>query len=559
MQRLVLTFIAVVFGVSFPAMSSAQAADTVFLNGKIVAADSRGSVHQALAVREGNIVAIGRSVDVGRLIGAKSRVVDLRGRTVIPGLIDSHIHAIRAALSYATEVHWIGVDSLDEALERLRVAARDARPGAWLIVAGGWTEQQFKEKRRPMQAELVRAAPNNPVYVQLFYEWAMLTPEGMRALNIREDADVPPRGKLDRDASGAPNGGITGDGSTITTLFDRLPTPTFEQQVDGTVRFFRELNRYGITGIVDPGGFNMPPENYRALMKVWRDRKLSLRVAFSLFAQNRGKEIEEFERLTPLMPMGFGDEWLRFNGVGERVTFGMYNNDKPSSEQKEDFYKAARWAADRGMSLTAHWHNDASVGQLLDVFERVHKEVPIDKLRWSIAHLNDASGATLQRMKALGVGWTVQNAMYFGGDLFAKMRGPDVARRAPPINTGLRVGLPMGAGTDAHRVMSHNPFVALRWLADGVTVSGTALRGAEETPTRLQALAMYTSGSAWFAHGEQRRGTLEPGKLADLAVLSADYLSVPADQIGKIESQLTMVGGRIVYATGEYAKHQEPR
>jgi len=534
----------------------AQIPDTILLNGKIVTADERSTVHQALAVRDGRIVALGKSAAIKRLAGKATRVVDLGGRTVIPGLIDSHMHAIRAALSYGTEVHWFGTKSIEDALGRLRDAARAAKPGAWLVVAGGWTEEQFRERRRPTQAELVAAAPDNPAYVQWMYGWAMLTPLAYTALKINAESDLPAGAKFVRDANGNPTGAIAGG---IVALFDKLPAPSFEQKVEGTRKFFRELNRVGLTGVVDPGGFNMSPAEYVPLFRVWRDRTLSVRVSYSYFAQKRGKELDEFKELTQLLPMGFGDDMLRFNGIGERVTFGMYDNDRPTEADKEAFYQAARWAAGRGMTLTQHWHSDASVGHLLDVFERVDREVPIGKLRWSIAHLNDGSAATFARMQALGVGWAMQDAMYYQGERALKEKGEAALQRMPPMRTALKAGVVVGAGTDAHRVASYNPFVALGWMLDGKSAGGVALRGADETPNRIEALRMYTSGSAWFAHDEARRGTLSVGKFADLAVLSKDYLVVPVEEIGGIHSLLTMVGGRVVYAEGEFARFEERR
>ena len=237
----------------------------------------------------------------------------------------------------------------------------------------------------------------------------------------------------------------------------------------------------------------------------------------------------------------------------------MYNNDAPTEEQKNQFYAAAKWAAERGMTLTQHWNNDASVPHLLEVFEHVNREIPIAPLRWSIAHLNDGSDASLARMKALGVGWLVQNAMYFEGERFIAERGAPAASRAPPVMSAVRIGVNTGAGTDAHRVMSYNPFVALQWLLDGRTVDGAPLRWQEEIPSRQEALRLYTSGSAWFDHSERRRGSLEAGKLADLAVLSKDYLKVPVAEIGSIESLLTMVGGNIVYAAAPFDKPGAPR
>jgi hypothetical protein len=539
--------------------ASAQTADTLLVNGKIVTVDARFSVQQALAVRDGKIVAVGKSADVRKLAGPATRVVDLGGRTVIPGLIDSHLHAIRAALTFATEVNWIGARSLGEATARISAAAKSLPPGAWLIVAGGWNELQFAEKRRPTQAELEAAAPANPVYVQLGYGWVVMTDDGFAQLRIDADDDLPPGAKLERGASGAMTGAITGNNNGIVALFDRLPHPTYAQQVEGTKAFFRELNRLALTGVVDPGGNNLAAPDYQALFDVWRRGAMTVRVAYTLNGQTAGNELAELQGLAALLPMGFGDDTLKFNGIGERVTFAMNNNPTPSDEDKERYYEIARWAAERGLGLTMHWGPDATVHHLLDIFERVNRDVPIKDLRWSIAHLNDASDASLARMQALGVGWTVQDAMYFGGDALVRTQGPDAGKRIPPVMTGKRLGLHVGAGTDAHRVASYNPFTALQWFLDGKTVGGTIIRGPEETTGREDALRFYTLGSAWFSHDDDTRGSLEVGKLADLAVLSADYLEVPVDEVGRIESLLTMLGGEVVYAAAPFVNLEAAR
>jgi predicted amidohydrolase YtcJ len=550
MTRIALVVLLLSIASALPA--AAQAPDTVLVNGKIITVDARSSVQEALAIREGRIAALGRSSDVRKLAGPATRIVDLGGRTVIPGLIDSHLHAVRAALSFTSEVNWIGARSLPEALARIGAAARSREPGAWLIVAGGWNELQFAERRRPTQAELESAAPGSPVYVQLGYGWALLTDAGLAKLGIKSDADLPAGGKLERDASGKPTGAITGGNNAIVALFDRLPRPTYAQQVEGTKAFFRELNRLGLTGVVDPGGNNLFPSDYQALFDVWRRHEMTVRVAYSLNGQTAGHEKEELAQLTELLPMGFGDEYLKFNGIGERITLAMNNNPAPSDADKERYYEIAKWAAERGLGLTMHWGPDATVDHLLGVFERVNRDVPITGLRWSIAHLNDASEKSLKRMAALGVGWTVQDAMYFGGDALVRAQGPDAGKRIPPVVTGKRLGVAIGAGTDAHRVASYNPFTALQWFADGKTVGGVAIRGPEETASREDALRFYTLGSAWFSHDEDKRGSLEVGKLADLAVLSADYLTVSTDEIGRIESVLTMLGGNAVYAAAPF-------
>jgi predicted amidohydrolase YtcJ len=544
---------AAVIGLCAAVAAHAQDADIALVNGKVLTLDERGSVVEALAVRDGKIIAIGSSADIRARAGAGTRIIDVGGRTVIPGLIDSHMHAIRAALFYATEVNWIGARSIPEAMARIASAAKAAKPGQWIIVAGGWTEQQFAERRRPTQAELITAAPDHPVYIQSFYSAALLSPAGFKALAIANDADVPPRGKIEHDAAGNPTGWISGDNATIAALFDRLPLPSFDDSVAGTKAFFRELNRLGLTGVSDPGGFNLTAASYLPLFKVWRDHALTVRVVFSLFAQRPGKELEDYGTLTQMLPMGFGDDMLRFNGIGENVTWGMYNNDNPTEAQKQQYYEVARWAASRGMTLTQHWSNDVSVHHLLDVMERVNRETPIAPLRWSIAHLNDASVENLARMKAVGVGWLMQDAMYFNGDGFIKARGRDAARRTPPIKTAQNIGLAVGAGTDAHRVMSYNLFAALQWMVDGKTIAGTATRDRDELPTREEALRLYTQGSAFFTQDERMRGALVPGRLADLAVLTKDYASIAEAEIGDVESLLTMVGGHIVYGAGPFA------
>ncbi|MEI8150986.1 MAG: amidohydrolase [Hyphomicrobiales bacterium] len=537
------------------ASADAQPADTILINGKLVRYDAPPA--EALAVRGGRIAAIGTTGDIRALAGAATRIIDLGGRTVIPGLIDSHIHAIRAGLSYATEVHWIGVRTLAEALDRLREAAQRVPKGGWLIVAGGWSERQFKEDRRPTQAEIVAAAPEHHVYVQQLYARVLLDPGGYAALGVAGSADLAARLTAEQGRDGKPSGWLTGDNRAISDLFDLLPRPNAAQKIEGTRAFFRALNAVGVTGVSDPGGYNLSIPEYEPLFQLWRERGLTVRVRYSLSAPRRGRELEDFKELTKLLPMGFGDGWLRFNGIGENVVWGLYNNDTPTDAEKNALAGVLRWAVSRGITATFHWHNDRAVHHLLDVLERVNSEAPFAKLRWSIAHLNDASPDSLKRMKAMGLGWLVQNAFYFRGEAFLGQRGVEVARVSPPIASALRLGVPVGGGTDAHRVMSYHPFVALQWVLDGKTAGGVAMRGPEEMPARIEALRLYTEGSAWFSFEDGERGALAVGRLADLAVLSRDFLTVPVDEIGGTVSLLTMVGGRVVYAGGPFAAFEQ--
>ena len=247
------------------ALLRSQSADTVLLNGKILTVDPQFSVRQAVAIHEGRVLAVGTNAQIKKLQGPKLQVIDLQGRTVIPGLIDNHMHAVRAALTWKTEVNWIGASSLADALARLHDAAQKAKPGEWLaVVTPPSTLDTFKEKRRPTQAELVAAAPNNPVYVQLSYGSAILTPLAFETLNIKSDSDLPARTKLEKDANGNLTGTVNGN---MIALYDRLPRPTFEQEVEGTKEFFRELNRLGLTGVVDPGGNTSGPKITRRFSK----------------------------------------------------------------------------------------------------------------------------------------------------------------------------------------------------------------------------------------------------------------------------------------------------
>jgi predicted amidohydrolase YtcJ len=553
LRRFFVIFPIMTFGIFVPASMLASPADILLVNARIVTLDKTSSITEALAIDAGRITATGSADEIRKLAGAATRIIDLGGRTVIPGLIDSHIHSIRAGFHYASEVQWDGATSIAEALERLRVAAIHAKTGAWLIVAGGWTPRQFTESRKPTEAEIAAVVSGHPVYVQLFYGSVLINPMGREMLGIKSEEDLPSAAKFERNGDGTPSGWIVGTGAAIISLYSHLPKPQIDEAIDGTRHFFRELSRLGVTGVIDPGGHNLAPEDYAALFRLWRENALPLRVVYSIFAPRPGKELEDFQAYTRFLPMGTGDDLLRFNGIGECITWGMYNNETPSDGDKEEFHRVGLWAAGQGMTLTVHWNNERSVHHLLDVLERVNREVPIAKLRWSIAHLHDASDVSLQRMKALGVGWLMQDGLYFSAPSYIAERGTAQMRRTPPIVSALRLGLHVSGGTDANRVMIPNPFVSLRWMLDGRTVEGIATRGTEEIPSREEALRIYTEGSAWFAHDEGRRGRLIPGMLADFAVLSEDYFTVPVVRIAQIRSLLTVVGGKIVYAAGPFS------
>jgi predicted amidohydrolase YtcJ len=540
----------------------AQATDTVLINGKIVTLDGKSSVVQALALRGDRILDVGSNEDVRKRAHANARVIDLGGRTVIPGMTDSHIHALRAGLTYSSEVSWIGVPSLAQGLNLIREAARNSRLGTWIKVGGGWTDMQFQEKRGPTIEEISAAAPGYPVYVQRLYNTAWVSPEGIKAMKLTPDSVIP-SGKAERGADGKLTGVFTGGNAVYNFLVAKTASPNFEAQVEGTKKYFRELNRLGLTGINDVTGGGMHPVHYRPVQYLWRHHAMTLRVAFHFQSNARGHELADFKNYAQFTPQGFGDDMLRFAGIGEALTRGMYDGStvglifNPTDKDREEFYQAAKWAAENGMTVHQHAATDNAASQILDIYERINKETPITSLRWQITHIEDATDKTLERMKALNMGWSVQDRLLYAGPIFLKVLGPKAALRAPPIKTGLKMGLMVAAGTDSDQVAPYNPFVSLRWLLDGKAIDGTPMRGPDETPNREEALRMYTINAAWFSFDETKRGSLEPGKYADLAVLSDDYMTVPIEKVGELHSLLTMVGGHPVYAEGPFVSYEK--
>jgi len=536
----------------------AQNADSVLLNGKIITLDAKSTIVQALAIRGGRIMAVGTNDEIKKLAGPATKTVDVGGRTVIPGLIDSHIHALRAGLTYSVELSWIGVPSLAKGLELIREAARNSRPGTWIKIGGGWTEMQFPEKRGPTVEELAAAAPDRPVYVQRLYNTAWITPVGLKTMGIGPETEIP-GGKAEKDAAGNLTGVITGNNRTFNFLTAKIPGPTFDDQVEGTRRYFRELNRLGMTGVNDVTGGGMFPVHYRPVQTLWRKGEMTVRVAFHFQSNARGKELENFKDFAKFTPQGFGDDMLRFRGIGEALTQGMYDGStvglifNPTDKDKEEFCTAARWAAENGMTVHQHAATNNAASMILDCFEKINREIPIAGLRWQITHIEDATDQTLARMKALHMGWSVQDRLLYAGHIFLKVLGPEAAKRAPPIQSGLKMGLMVAAGTDSDQVAPYNPFVSLRWLLDGKIIDGVPMRTADQTPSREEALRMYSINAAWFSFDEDKRGSLEAGKYADLAVLSDDYMTVPVDKVGEITSLLTLLGGKAVYGAGPFA------
>ncbi|MQA88288.1 MAG: amidohydrolase family protein [Streptosporangiales bacterium] len=535
-------------------------ADLVLRGGAVYRGGEDGAptFDEALAVTEGRIVAVGSEREVERLAGSATVVVDVEGRTVVPGLIDSHLHLVRAGLTWRDEIRWDEVPSLDEALSLLRSEADRRPPGSWLRVVGGWHPGQFAELRMPTREELTERFPKNPVYVQLLYEEAVLNDAGMLGCGIVPGAEDPPGGTFARDpATGEPTGIVRGMGA-FNHCLSRMPSTHPGDQVGGIRDLMRELNGLGLTGAVDVGGLGLPPENYEPLFALWRAGGTTLRTRLYVGAQTRDRECEELTGWMRHARQGFGDGWLRYVGIGEIIVFGCHDLEGLTGFPADDaslreLERVVREVAVRGWPLHMHAVLDETASAVLDVWDRVAREHPIADLRWSLAHAEPISAANLDRVRALGCGIAVQDRLVYRAADSARAWGDGAVRHGPPLRDILDRGIPLGAGTDATRVASPNPWVSLWWLVTGKTLDGGPRRVPEQRLDRVRALDAYTVGSAWFSLEEHERGRLDESMAADLAVLSDDYFTVDDDALPGLRSELTLVDGHAVHATGPFA------
>jgi predicted amidohydrolase YtcJ len=542
-------------------------ADVILHNAKI-ATNHVPPFVEAIAIEGHTILAVGSNDEVLRQRGPATLVIDAKGRAVIPGLYDSHLHLIRGGLNYKMELRWDGVPSLADALRMLREQARRTPPPQWVRVVGGWTEFQFAERRMPTLDEINQAAPETPVFVLHLYDRAFLNGAALRACGYTKDTPDPLGGEIQRDKRGNPTGLLIArpNAMILYATLAKGPKLSYEDQVNSTRHFMRELNRLGITSVSDAGGgFQNYPDDYRVVSDLATRGELTVRIAYNLFTQRPKQEKDDFAKWVRMTRPGEGDDYYRVNGAGEMLVFSAADfedfleprPDLPQSLEGELTEVVILLARNR-WPFRLHATYDESITRFLNVFEAVNREVPFDGLRWFFDHAETISERNIERVKALGGGIAVQDRMAFQGEYFIDRYGKKAAEHSPPIRKMLAMGVPVGAGTDATRVASYNPFVSLYWLVAGKTVGGTVLYPEANRLDRMEALRRYTVGSAWFSGEEDKKGSIEVGKLADLAVLSADYFSVPEQEIKRIESVLTVVGGKVVYGAGEFERLAPP-
>lgn len=545
----------------------ADAPDLILRDGRITTLDPARPEAQALAIRDGRIAATGTDAEIMALAGPATQVVSLGGRRVIPGLNDSHTHLIRGGLNFNMELRWENVPSLADGLRMLKAQADRTPAPQWVRVVGGWSEHQFAERRMPTLDEINAASPETPCFILHLYAGALLNRAALRTLGFNRDTPNPPGGEIVRDARGEPTGLLVARSSAL-ILYSTLakgPTLPFEQQLNSTRHFMRELNRLGVTSVIDAGGGGQNyPDDYRVIERLHADGQMTVRIAYNLFAQKAGAELSDYERWIAMTEPGAGDALLRMNGAGENIVWSAADFENfleprpdlaPTMESELapilERLAAAEWP------FRIHATYDESIERFLAVIERVTGGEAWPT-RFIIDHAETISPSNIDRVAALGGGIAIQHRMAFQGEYFVARYGRYAAEATPPIGRMLEAGVPVGGGTDATRVASYDPWVALWWLTTGKTLGGLSLYDESNVLDREAALRLWTQGSAWFSGEADAKGTLTPGAHADLAVLSADYFAVAPEDIRGIESVLTVTGGRIVHGAGDFGPLAPP-
>ena len=519
----------------------------------------------AVAIRDGRFLAVGADSEVMALAGPKTKVLDLRGRRVLPGLIDNHLHIIRGGLNFNMELRWDGVRSLSDAMNMLKRQVAVTPPPQWVRVVGGFSEHQFAEKRLPTIDELNAVAPDTPVFLLHLYDRAILNAAALRAVGYTKDTPNPPGGEIVHGPDGTPTGLLLAkpNAGILYATLARGPKLPFDYQLNSTRHFMRELNRLGVTGAIDAGGGSQNyPEDYAVIEKLAADGQLTIRLAYNLFTQKPKGEKDDFVRWAGSSKYQQGDDYFRHNGAGEMLVYSAadfedFRQPRPDMppEMEPELEAVVRILAQNRWPWRMHATYDETISRALDVFERVNQDIPLDGLHWFFDHAETISDQSIDRIAALGGGIAVQHRMAYQGEYFVERYGSGAAEATPPFARMLEKGVKVSAGTDATRVASYNPWVSLAWLVTGRTVGGLRIYPQRNCLDRETALRLWTENVTWFSNEEGKKGRIEPGQLADLIVPDRDYFACAENEIADTVSELTIVGGRIVYGAGIFASH----
>jgi len=544
--RAILLVLALVAAAAGPA--SAQAPDTVLVNGKIVTVDDRFTIAQALAIKGERILKVGTTAEVEALRGPQTRVIDLAGRTVIPGLIDNHAHWVRAAEH--DELRFDGVTSRQQALKMLADRVHSVPAGEWIVVLGGWSEEQFTDESRGFSLEeLDRIAPNNPVVLQAVYNHSYLNSVALIAAKIDAATPDPQGGRIEKDAGGKPTGLVRGAGG-VAFVAARVPLQNQEAWLANTRKLVSYLNSMGVTAWLDAGGRGMGAKHYEPYRYLADRGDLTIRLFWTTIRQPATPAqvdavIGEIRDLKPFQ----GNDYFDNVGWGESVFAPVTTQllRVETNTRAEDLAQMRRLLlalAERGIYVNSHVEMSTAIDAFLNEYESINKERPIKGLHWSFSHLDQVSEAQLERMKKLGMTAQIHSRPLIQGALMHKVHG-DKAWDMPPFRRIQDSGIHWGLGSDATAVTTSNPFYTLSFAVTGRMIGGRAVN--RQTITREEALIAHTRSNAIFLFQEGNLGSLAPGKYADLLVLDRDYLTVPDSEIKDIRPLVTMVGGKLVH------------
>jgi predicted amidohydrolase YtcJ len=546
---------------------SDAAPDLILHRGLITTLDESKPSASAVAIRDGAFAAVGDDRDVLPLAGASTRIVDLEGRRVLPGLIDNHLHIIRGGLNFNMELRWDGVRTLADAMAMLKRQIAVTPPPQWVRVVGGFSAHQFAEKRLPTLEEINALAPETPVFLLHLYDRALLNGAALRACGYTKDTPEPPGGQILRNGAGDPTGLLLAkpNASVLYSTLAKGPKLPFDYQLNSTRHFMRELNRLGVTGAIDAGGgFQNYPEDYAVIQRLHDDGQLTIRLAYNLFTQKPKGEKQDFLNWTKTSKYKQGDDYFRHNGAGEMLVFSAadfedFREPRPDmpAQMEAELEGVVRILAENRWPWRLHATYDETISRALDVFERVDRDIPLKGLNWFFDHAETISDRSIDRIAALGGGIALQHRMAYQGEYFVERYGRAAAEATPPVKRIVESGVRTSAGTDATRVASYNPWVSLAWLVTGRTVGGMRLYPQRNCLEREAALRMWTENVTWFSNEEGRKGSIQVGRLADLMVPDRDYFGCPDEEIADTTSLLTVVGGRIVYAAGNFARFDE--
>jgi len=537
-------------------------ADVIFHRGLFATLDRSNPTASAVAIRDGIFAAVGTDHEVMKLRGPSTNVIDLRGRRALPGLIDNHLHFIRGGLNFNMELRWDGIRSLADALAMLKRQVAVTPPPQWVRVVGGFTAHQFVEKRLPTIEELNAIAPDTPVFLLHLYDRAILNAAALRVVGYTKNTPAPPGGEIVRDTRGNPTGLLVAK-PNATILYATLakgPRLPFDYQVNSTRHFMREMNRLGLTGAIDAGGgFQNYPEDYAVIQKLADQGQLTIRLAYNLFTQKPQGEREDFLNWTKTSKYKQGSDYFRHNGAGEMLVFSAadfedFRVSRPDMprEMEGDLEGVVRILVQNKWPWRLHSTYDETISRALDVYEKVDQDTPLNGLHWFFDHAETISDHSIDRIAALGGGIAVQHRMAYQGEYFVERYGRGAAEVTPPVRKILENGVKVSAGTDATRVASYNPWVSLAWLITGRTVGGLSLYPQRNCLDRETALRMWTENVTWFSNEEGKKGRIEVGQFADLIVPDRDFFACAESEIAGITSDLTVIGGRVVYGAGDY-------